>query len=204
MASLLLRTDRQNGRTEEKEIGLLQQRIRDKISQPRIEERKILTPEQLQKLNEVQSGFGKGRSLANAKLLKGGGFMKKAVLAVLVLAMGFFTYSCASEGYNTQKGTAIGAAVGAIAGQAIGHNTAGTLIGAAGGALAGAVAGNAVDQNQTNKKIEATRSAPQTVYAAPDSSVQEAPPGEWVMVPGQWVGGRWVPAHKQWVPINPR
>jgi surface antigen len=128
--------------------------------------------------------------------------MKRAVLAVVVLAMGFFTWSCASEGYNTQKGAAIGAAVGALAGQAIGRNTVGTLIGAGAGALTGAIAGNAVDQDRTNRQAEATRRAP--VYAASDNSVQEAPPGEWVMVPGQWVGGRWVPAHKQWVPVNPR
>jgi hypothetical protein len=56
-----------------------------------------------------------------------------ALLAVLLAC------SCASEGYNTQKGAAIGAIGGALAGQAIGHNTAGTLIGAASGALVGAV-----------------------------------------------------------------
>lgn len=45
---------------KQKEIGLLQQKIRDKMAQLRIEERRIFTPEQLQKLNEMPSGFGRG------------------------------------------------------------------------------------------------------------------------------------------------
>ena len=109
-----------------------------------------------------------------------------------------------SEGYNTQKGAAIGAGLGAIAGQAIGGNTASTLIGAAVGGLAGAIGGNAVDQNVTNQKIDTAQRPSATVAAAPvDTQTQENPPGEWVQVPGQWSGGKWVPAHKVWVPVNP-
>jgi len=121
---------------------------------------------------------------------------------MLVLSMGFLIFSCASTGYNTQKGAAIGAGVGALAGQAIGHNTAGTLIGAAAGALTGAVAGNAVDQDVTNQKIEAAQRS-KAAYAAPKEGVSENPPGEWIEVSGQWIGGKWVPAHKTWVPVNP-
>ena len=66
---------------------------------------------------------------------------------------------------------------------------------------------------------------PQQPYAAPDpafierySQQKEAehspgptyssrenvgnPPGTWVTVPGQWVGGNWFPAHNVWVPEN--
>jgi len=125
--------------------------------------------------------------------------MKRVYIIMLVLSIGFFTFSCASTGYNTQKGAAIGAGIGAIAGQAIGHDTAGTLIGAAGGALAGAILGNAVDQDVTNQKL-ATRSP---AYASTEGGATEAPPGEWVTVPGQWSGGKWVPSHKVWVPVNP-
>jgi hypothetical protein len=58
--------------------------------------------------------------------------MKTTILA-LALFISFFSYSCAADqGYNMQEGAAIGAIGGALAGQAIGHNTAGTLIGAAG------------------------------------------------------------------------
>jgi len=126
--------------------------------------------------------------------------MNKGLLVLLVLGVVFATYGCATEGYNTQKGAAVGAIGGALAGQAIGHNTAGTLIGAASGALVGAVAGNAVDQTRyRNQAVVA--SPPPRAYNPPPAS--EGPPGEWVTVPGQWQGGKWVPAHRVWVPVNP-
>ncbi len=124
--------------------------------------------------------------------------MKRLFAVTLAVGAMFMTYACASEGYNTQKGAAIGAIGGALAGQAIGRNTAGTLIGAAGGALAGAIAGNAVDQSRQN---HAVAPPPPSSYAP--SQAQETPPGEWVTVPGQWQGGKWVPAHRVWVPVNP-
>jgi hypothetical protein len=47
----------------------------------------------------------------------------------------------------------------------------------------------------------------QPSYAAPPAPAPsyggEQPPGEWVSVPGRWVGGKWVPAHNVWVPVNP-
>jgi len=130
--------------------------------------------------------------------------MKKLLAAtLLVIAAGFFVVSCASEGYNTQKGAAIGAGLGAIAGQVIGHDTASTLIGAAVGTLVGGIGGNAVDQHVTNQRAAATA---QPGAAYPSSSQvrpEDQPPGQWVEVPGQWIGGKWVPAHKVWVPVNP-
>jgi len=128
--------------------------------------------------------------------------MKKGILIILLIAFGFVCFSCASTGYNTQKGAAIGAAAGALAGQIIGRNTAGTLIGLAGGALAGAVIGNAVDQSETHKRLDSMQSTQKPAYASPDAAV-ENPPGQWVQIPGQWVNGKWVPAHKAWVPVNP-
>ncbi len=133
---------------------------------------------------------------------KGGNMKKIITLTVLVVAAGFFLVSCASEGYNTQKGAAIGAGLGAIAGQVIGHDTASTLIGAAVGTLVGGIGGNAVDQHVTNQQKAGTAQA----GAYPSSSQvtpQDQPPGQWVEVPGQWIGGKWVPAHKVWVPVNP-
>jgi hypothetical protein len=49
---------------------------------------------------------------------------------------------------------------------------------------------------------------PRQTYAYPDPNHSprpraESPPGEWVTVPGQWVGGKWVPQHKAWAPSNP-
>jgi len=125
---------------------------------------------------------------------------ERELLVIVVLATALFVFSCTSTGYNTQKGAVIGAGVGAIAGQIIGSNTAGTLIGAAGGALAGAIVGNAIDQNEAQKRLEAReiRSA-----SAASAGQEEPPPGQWVEVPGQWQAGRWVPAHRVWVPVNP-
>lgn len=125
--------------------------------------------------------------------------MKKVLALLMVVAMGFLAVSCACTGYNTQRGAAIGAGLGAIAGQAIGRNTEGTLIGMAAGALAGTIFGNAVDQHVANQRAERSRQ----VYAAPANGTYETPPGEWVTVPGRWSGGRWVPAHRVWVPVNP-
>jgi outer membrane lipoprotein SlyB len=126
----------------------------------------------------------------------------KSLVVIPVLLAGLMTFSCSSTGYNTQKGAAVGAGVGAIAGQIIGNNTAGTLIGAAVGALGGAVVGNAMDQEDMDRKMAAaTAQRQQAVAVAPNES--DAPPGRWVQVPGQWVGGKWVPAHRAWVPVNP-
>jgi len=107
--------------------------------------------------------------------------MKKMFLIMLVLSMGFLTFSCTSTGYNTQKGAAIGTGLGA---------------------LAGGIVGNAADQDVTNQKIEAAQRS-KAAYAAPQGSESKNPPGEWIEVPGQWIGGKWVPAHKAWVPVNP-
>ena len=133
--------------------------------------------------------------------------MKKSMVILVVLAVGFISFSCVSEGYNTQKGAAIGAGLGAIAGQIIGSDTASTLIGAAVGGLAGAIGGNAVDQSVTNQRIDAAQGPRPAIAAVPETAPQQstlqAPPGQWVEVPGQWAGGKWVPSHMVWVPVNP-
>ena len=126
--------------------------------------------------------------------------MKKNMLVISILMIGLLNFSCSSTGYNTQKGAAIGAGVGAIGGQIIGNNTAGTLIGAAVGALGGAIAGNAIDQNETDQKIAASQRQSAAYTSAAGT---EGPPGQWVQVPGKWVDGKWIPAHKAWVPVNP-
>jgi len=41
----------------------------------------------------------------------------------------------------------------------------------------------------------------QPPYASP-TLAEGAGPGQWVDVPGQWVGGTWVPPHRAWVPAN--
>ena len=68
-------------------------------------------------------------------------------LAVLVLAMWLFTFivGCDSE---AKTDAAIGAGIGALAGQAIGGDTEGTLIGAGIGAVGGYIIGNEADKKK--------------------------------------------------------
>ncbi len=76
--------------------------------------------------------------------------MKHSLAIIVLLAVMFFSASCATvpeDRYNTQKGAAIGAGVGALLGQAIGRDTESTLLGAGIGTVFGAIAGNAVDQD---------------------------------------------------------
>jgi hypothetical protein len=127
--------------------------------------------------------------------------MKKSMILLVIIVSGFMGFSCVHEGYNTQKGAVIGAGLGAITGQIIGSDTASTLIGAAVGGLVGAIGGNAVDQSVANDRIAVERPRASATYVP--EGPQEAPPGRWVEVPGQWAGGKWVPAHRVWVPVNP-
>ena len=72
--------------------------------------------------------------------------IKMLMVALLLLSLVSCT-SMSSRRYNTQKGAAIGAGLGALTGQALGHDTGSTLIGAGVGTLMGAIVGNAIDQS---------------------------------------------------------
>jgi len=101
--------------------------------------------------------------------------MRRVLLGFIILAGCLALYSCATDqGYNTQKGAAIGAVGGALAGQAIGHNTASTLIGAGSGALVGALAGNAIDQSNAQRRL-AQQQPPPPVYAPPPQPANPGP-----------------------------
>ncbi len=69
--------------------------------------------------------------------------MRKMMLFMLIVGVVFASSGC-SPSYRTQQGALIGAALGAWAGQDIGHDTESTLIGAAVGGVTGAVIGDAV------------------------------------------------------------
>ncbi len=91
--------------------------------------------------------------------------MKNPLHIILAISLMAILTACASnvpqDRYNTQKGAAIGAGVGAIYGGLIGENVEGALIGSAVGTLLGAIIGNAADQSHqaareaaiTNKRI---------------------------------------------------
>ena len=84
--------------------------------------------------------------------------MTKGLLTVLVAAVvsvGLsFAVGCESD---AQTGALVGTGAGALAGQAIGHNTQSTLIGAGVGAGAGYMIGNESDKKKTKAEMENIR-----------------------------------------------
>lgn len=132
--------------------------------------------------------------------------MKKIIMTIIIVSV--VIAGCASPGrYNTQKGAAIGAGAGAIAGQAIGHNTESTLIGTGVGALLGTIVGNYEDQRAAEFRERPdpgqANYQQQTRYVAPEAQILTEPPGQWVKVPGHWEGNRWIPGYQEWRPVNP-
>ncbi len=104
--------------------------------------------------------------------------MRNKVIRLVCMVVLSATFACAAppDRYNTQKGAAIGAGVGAIAGQAIGRNTEGTLLGAGIGTLLGAIVGNAVDQTHQASR-EAAMTNKRVVYYDDKGGAIEAIPG---------------------------
>ena len=106
--------------------------------------------------------------------------MKKNIPFLILLATATIVFSCATaappDRYNTQRGAAIGAGVGALAGQAIGRNTEATLIGAGVGTLLGAIFGNAADQTHAAAR-EAAMTNKRVVYYDDQGGALEAVPG---------------------------
>ncbi len=116
--------------------------------------------------------------------------MKKKIIPIMVAAMlvslAYVPLSYADHGHH--------------GGGNAGLYAAGALLG---GLVLGTVIGSAV--SQPRYVAQPVYAAPQPVYSypAPAAYTADNPPGEWVVVPGRWVNGRWEPAHKVWMPINP-
>ena len=75
--------------------------------------------------------------------------MKRCIHLLFMLVALAVLVSCAgrhSHYYNTQRGAAFGAGVGALSGFLIGGDRKATVIGAGVGTMLGAIGGNAVDQ----------------------------------------------------------
>ena len=96
----------------------------------------------------------------------------RMLMAALILLPLVSCTSMSSQRYNTQKGAAIGAGLGALTGQAIGHDTGSTLIGAGVGTLMGALVGNAIDQS--HQEVIDTQEASQLSYAYPPQATPSA------------------------------
>jgi len=85
------------------------------------------------------------------------------------------------------------------------HNNDALLVAgvALGGIALGALLGTVINQPRTTREVVYT----EPTYTQPSgystTSGYGNPPGQWVTVAGQWVNGKWVPAHNVWVPVNP-
>jgi uncharacterized protein YcfJ len=100
------------------------------------------------------------------------GFVILMALALLV--------SCATahpDRYNTQRGAAIGAGIGALSGALIGRNGRGALIGAGVGTMLGAIVGNAVDQQHQIAREAALTNRRVVYYDDKNDHAIEAIPG---------------------------
>ena len=91
------------------------------------------------------------------------------LLPILILTLS----SCANQQLSKgTQGAGIGAASGAIIGQAIGRNTEATLIGAAVGTMLGYIVGNEMDKfdkQELNQAYEFGPSGQSTAWTNPDS-----------------------------------
>jgi hypothetical protein len=136
-------------------------------------------------------------------------YMRKTIIISIICLL----FIVASAGYSWSRGYYYGCG---------GYNN-GWAVGAAiaGGILVGAVVTNMIAQSV------AYNPPPQRVYVYPQPNVvyvypqtsnaasaypdpeftarysQSKPSGEWVVVPGQTVSGKWVPEHKVLVPAQP-
>ncbi len=100
--------------------------------------------------------------------------MKKIILPVLLI-LSLLTTSCQTTGKKATAGAGIGAASGALLGQAIGRNTESTLIGAAVGGLVGYIIGNEMDKNdrrRLNTVYETGPSGQPAAWVNPDTKNQ--------------------------------
>ena len=97
--------------------------------------------------------------------------MKKLLLCLLPILILSLT-SCATQYSKGTQGAGIGAAGGAIIGQAIGRNTEATLIGAAVGTMLGYIVGNEMDKfdkRELNQAYEFGPSGQSTRWTNPDN-----------------------------------
>ena len=106
--------------------------------------------------------------------------MKQIFHLVILSSALVLLVACAgrhSHHYNTQRGAAIGAGVGALSGHILGRDGKATLIGAGIGTLLGAVVGNAVDQQHQIAREAALNDRRIVYYDHKEDYAIEAIPG---------------------------
>ena len=106
--------------------------------------------------------------------------MKQLTNGLVMLTVFALLISCATahpDRYNTQRGAAIGAGIGALSGALIGRNGRGALIGAGVGTMLGAIVGNAVDQQHQIAREAALTNRRVVYYDDENERAIEAIPG---------------------------
>lgn len=106
--------------------------------------------------------------------------MKQTRNGFILLIATALLVSCATahpDRYNTQRGAAIGAGIGALSGALIGRNGRGALIGAGVGTMLGAIVGNAVDQQHQIAREAALTNRRVVYYDDRNERAIEAIPG---------------------------
>jgi hypothetical protein len=126
--------------------------------------------------------------------------MKKRISVVLVLLVGLII-SLPSTGYTWRNGYYYGR--GGCYGGCGYSNDWGWAAAIAGSVIAAGVIASVIANQKPLIYID-QRSA--YAYPDPDFTAKygatppaNSPPGEWVLVPGQWVNGVWVDDHEVWV-----
>ena len=105
------------------------------------------------------------------------------------MLLGVVAYMAGCE-TKAQTGTAIGAGVGAVAGQAIGHNTKSTLIGTGVGAVGGYMIGNEQDKAQMRDQQAAINEQANTYVVNITNSNGSISPVTLRRMGNVWVGPR--------------
>ena len=133
--------------------------------------------------------------------------MQKTLTILLIIAVVIFIATgCANDNYNQQRGAVLGAAYGAAAGAIIGDDPESAWVGAALGGVAGSAIGNYYDkQNMAHRyPRNAHRYSASPAPASSQGAYYPRSSGNWVTVPGQYVGSEYVPPHGVYIERRPR
>ena len=111
----------------------------------------------------------------------------RIVIGVMLLGLVAYMAGCETK---AQTGTAIGAGLGAVAGQAIGRDTEGTLIGAGAGAVGGYIIGNEQDKAEMRAQQAAVAEQSSTYVVNITNSNGSITPVTLRRMGNVWVGPR--------------
>lgn len=132
--------------------------------------------------------------------------MKNLVGLAVVMIFSVCLIGCGGPHMYAKGGGLTGAAIGAAAGTAIGHQMGRGAEGAAIGGVIGAITGAAIGDVRdkvcnpaAQQPISQYPVQPQPYPSGYGYGQQPTGQGQWVKIPGMYMGGQWVPEHYVWV-----